>query len=147
VSPARLAARCLALLGPVDGPVAVHAPGRKRLRAALATRATPPRDGAPPAGAIVAFLGVAGRAAEREPLLRRLLASLPHDAPLVLVDYNQPRTGCRRLLAWLPLYAEGFGPGRARYPAARELAALGFRVERLRLASGERIQLVLARGR
>jgi hypothetical protein len=35
--------------------------------------------------------------------------------------------------------------GAARCPAARELAALGFAIERLRLAAGERVQLVAAR--
>jgi hypothetical protein len=45
----------------------------------------------------------------------------------------------------LPAPGRGLRPSRARYPAARELAALGFAVERLRLACGERVQLVVAR--
>jgi hypothetical protein len=36
---------------------------------------------------------------------------------------------------------------RARYPTAREIAARGFEVERLRLLDGERLQLVRARRR
>ena len=36
-------------------------------------------------------------------------------------------------------------PARARYPAAQEAQAAGFEVARLRLADGERIQLVMAR--
>jgi len=63
----------------------------------------------------------------------------------VLVDHNQPRVLWRRGLGILALAAARCAPSRARYPAARELAALGFAVERLRLACGERVQLVLFR--
>ena len=76
--PARLAARAVALLGPLAGPVLVTCPWAPRLAAALALR--------------------------------------------------------------LP-------PARARYPAARELGALGLAVERLWLDGGERVQLVRARRR
>jgi hypothetical protein len=51
----------------------------------------------------------------------------------------------RRLAAHAALAARGLGTARARCPAARELAALGFAIERLRLAAGERVQLVAAR--
>src|SRR5207244_13513176 len=77
VSPARLAARCLELLGPVTGPVVVAAPRAFALRAALASR-LPPGDGdGTPAAAVVAFLGAPGRVEERQRLLRDLQRRLP----------------------------------------------------------------------
>ena len=147
MSAARLAAQCLALLGPVHGPVAVLGPGTARLRAAVAGALPAAQDGDVPAGAVVVFLGAAVPPAERQAELRGLERRLRSGAPLVLVDHNQPRAGWRRVPAWLRLALAGLGPARARYPAARELAALGFAVERLRLARGERVQLVLARRR
>ena len=139
-----LAARCLELLGPPGGPVAVVAPRAPTLRAALAPWRDPNDDGAP-AAAVVAFLGAPGRPEERQRVLRDLRRRLPAGARLVLVDHNQPRAWWRRILAAPSLVRAGLGPARARYPAARELAALGFQVERLRLAAGERIQLIVAR--
>ena len=145
MSPARLAARALGLLGPVTGPVAVVAPRAPRLAAALAARAPLATDGAPAAAAIVSFLGAPAHPADRQAALSALARRLPAGAPLVLVDHNQPRVFWRRGLGILALAAAGSAPSRARYPAARELAALGFAVERLRLACGERVQLVVAR--
>ena len=147
MSAARLAARCLAVLGPVAGPVAVVVPRAPRLRAALATRLPVARDGDGPRAAVVAFLGAPAEPAERRGVLDGLHQSLPANAPLLLVDHNQPRTLLRRTLGWLALATAGLGPSRARYPSARELAARGFTVDRLRLACGERVQLVLARRR
>ena len=143
MSAARLAARCLELLGPVVGPVAIVAPRASRLRTALASHVGP-AAGAPVA-AVVAFLGAPARPADRQRALRDLQTRLPADATLVLVDHNQPRAAWRRVLASLALLATGLSAARGRYPAARELAALGFRVERLSLAAGERVQLVRAR--
>ena len=58
------------------------------------------------------------------------------------------RAGAARLRAWRAApRSPACRPARARYPAARELAALGFDVERLRLACGERVQLVPRAGR
>jgi hypothetical protein len=145
VSPARLAARCLAELGPCPGLLAVGGPGASRVRAALAARGPVAADGDPAAAAVVVFLGAPARPAERQTLLAGLSRRLPPGAPLVVVDHSQPRARWRRALALPALAAAGLAPARARYPAARELAALGFRVERLRLAAGERVQLVLAR--
>ena len=146
MSAARLAAHCLELLGPVAGPVELVAPRRRHLATALdgACRASADR---PPAAAIVVLLGVPARTAERQATLRALERRLPAGAPLLLVDHNQPRALARRVLATALLALRRMGPTRARYPAARELAALGFEVERLRLACGERVQLVLARRR
>jgi len=143
VSAARLAARCLELLGPVTGPVAVVAPRAAHLRTALAARLAS-ADGTP-AAAVVAFLGTPARPADRQRALRELQSRLLPDATLVLVDHNQPRAMWRRVLATVALVATGLGAARGRYPAARELAALGFRIERLTLAAGERVQLVRAR--
>jgi hypothetical protein len=147
VRPARLAAECLALLGPVPGPVALTVPRARRLAAALAARVRRASEGEAPAGAVVAFLGDSARPAERQLALRVLQRRLPAGAPLVLLDHSQPRAWWRRGVGLLGLVAAGLGPARARYPAARELAALGFAVERLRLARGERVQLVVARRR
>ena len=139
----RLVARCCELLGPAPGAVAVRAPHGGRLAAALTARVGAPATA--PAAAIVAFVGAPAEPAGRQALLAALRAELPPGAPLVLVDHNQPRRWWARVLGRLRLAAAGLTPARARYPAARELAALGFTVERLRLACGERIQLVLAR--
>jgi hypothetical protein len=145
VSAARLAARCLALLGPLPGPVAVVAPRAAAFAAALAAHVPLAGPERTPAGAVVAFLDLPARPHERQQTLHALRSRLENDAPLVLVDHSQPRARWRRPLAALALGRAGLRPSRARYPAARELAALGFRVECLRLACGERVQLVLAR--
>ena len=137
---ARLAARVLALLGPAAGPVAIAGPRANRLARELPGAA----DGDATA-AVVVFLGAAPSPDERQATLRGMQSRLPPGAPLVLVDHNQPRAQWRRAVALFPLLAGGLRPSRARYPAARELAALGFAVERLRLAAGERVQLVVAR--
>ena len=142
---ARLAARCAELLGPLPGPIAVLAPRAPSLRAALAVRLPLAAADAAPAGAVVAFLGVAARPDERQRSLRDLQRRLPAGAPMVLVDHSQPRARWRRPFAAIVLAFAGLTPARARYPAARELAALGFHVERLRLGRGERVQLVVAR--
>jgi hypothetical protein len=145
VNAAALAARCRELLGPVAGPVVVVAPGVPALAGALAVGLTIAADGAAATGAVVAFLRTPARPAERQRTLRELQSRLEADAPLVLVDHNQPRARWHRVLATLALAAARVGPARGRYPAARELAAIGFRVERLVLAAGERVQLVRAR--
>jgi hypothetical protein len=145
VSGARLAARALALLGPAAGPIAVVAPRARRLARAVARTTHVAADGDAPAAALVVLLGVKVAPSDRQETLRATQRRLPTGAPLVLVDHNQPRAVWRRALAVVPLLVAGLGPSRARYPAARELAALGFVVERLQLACGERVQLVVAR--
>jgi hypothetical protein len=147
VSAARLAAHCLALLDAPRGPIAVTCPRAARLRAALAAAAPLAGEGEAPVAAVVAFLGAPASPAERQATLRTVGQSLGRGARLVLVDHNQPRSAWRRAMALLPLAAAGLSPARARYPAARELAVLGFLVERLRLACGERVQLISARRR
>jgi hypothetical protein len=140
-----LARRCRGLLGALDGPVLVMAPGAPRLAAAMAAALRVAADGECPQGAVVVLLGTRARPAERQATLAALRARLPAGAPLVLIDHNQPRSWWRRLIGVAALLGAGLPPARARYPAARELAALGFTVERLALAGGERVQLVLAR--
>jgi hypothetical protein len=147
VNAARLAARALELLGSPEGPIAVEAPRASRLAAALAAgRPVATREDAPVA-AVVVFVGVPALPSERQAILGRLCERLPAGAPLVVVDHNQPRAPWRRAVALIRLLAAGLPPARARYPAARELVAHGFTVERLRLACGERVQLVVARRR
>jgi len=143
VTPARLAARALELLGPVDGPIAVVGPEALAHAVAACTPVT--SDGGPTAGAVVSFVHAPADGVARRRSLVTLRERLAAGAPLALVDWNQPRTWGRRVVAVAYLAARGFGPARGRYPAARELAEIGFRIERLRLAAGERLQLVLAR--
>jgi hypothetical protein len=147
VTGVRLARRCLALLGPLSGPVAVAGPGTSRLRAALGAEVAVARDDAPAAAAVVSFWGAAARPEDRRAVLLGVARRLPGGAPLVLVDHNQPRAVWRRAAALPALLLAGVGPARARYPAAREMQAFGFVVERLRLADGERMQLVVGRRR
>ncbi|TMA37683.1 MAG: hypothetical protein E6J75_05675 [Deltaproteobacteria bacterium] len=143
MSGARLAAHAVRLLGPVEGPVAIAVP--PRLGAHLGTHLSAAAEGDVPTAAVVAFLGSAPGPAKRQALLAALRNRLPVGAPIVLLDHSQPRAPWRRAIGALHLAARGLWPSRARYPAARELAALGFTVERLRLACGERAQLVVAR--
>jgi hypothetical protein len=145
VNAARLAARCLALLGPVTGPVVIAAPRAPGLAAMLARRLRVVAAAETPAAAVVVLLRTPARPHERQALLAELRRRLLPGAPLVLVDHSQPRARWRRLGAWVGLALAGLPGSRARYPAARELNALGFAVERLQLACGERVQLVAAR--
>jgi hypothetical protein len=139
-----LAACSLELLGPLDGSVAVVGHRPRRLAAAIGAH-VPIAAGEAAAAAVVTFLGAGAAPAERQALMALLGRRLPAGAPVVLVDHNQPRTRWGRVLGIAALALRGLGPARARYPVARELAALGLRVERLRLVCGERIQLVAAR--
>jgi hypothetical protein len=143
VRAARLAARCVELLGPVDGLVAVDAP--PALRGALRARLAIADDGARAAAAVCVFLGEGARPAARRARLDALAARLPPSASVVVVDHNQPRAPWRRALGALLLVGRGHPPSRARYPVARELRDHGFSIERLGFADGERVQLVLGR--
>jgi hypothetical protein len=136
----------LALLGPVDGAVVVAEPGgwwaaRLRVAGLRVAELGEPRA----AAALVSFVGARTAAELRRRTLEAVRGRLPADAPLVLVDHNQPRQWWRRVLGAAALVVRGFPPSRARYPAARELDGAGFRVERLELAAGERVQVVRAR--
>jgi hypothetical protein len=143
----RHAARCVALLGHGPGPIVVVAPGAPALGEALGARFPLATDGAPGTAAVVCFAGTPADPSARQTTLRALDQRLPSGAPVVVVDHNQPRQPWRRILGALRLVAAGLTPARARYPTARELHALGFRIERLELSSGERFQFILARRR
>jgi hypothetical protein len=145
VSAAGLAARCAALLGPLAGPVAVVGPGAVGFARAFAACMPLVAVEESPAAAVVVFLGSPADPGARQTVLRVLARRLPPGAAFVLVDHNQPRTRRGRVIAALSLLAAALPPARARYPVARELAALGFTVDRVRFAHGERVQLVVAR--
>jgi len=136
---ARLAAACRVLLAGAES-VTVTGPGARYL-APLDTAT----DWECARAVVVVFLGAPARPAERQLLLDQLRGRLTPGTPVVLVDHNQPRALWRRVVGVIALGFAGFGPSRARYPAAREMAALGFRIEQLVLACGERVQLVRAR--
>jgi hypothetical protein len=145
VTSARLAARCVELLGALDGPVDVGAAGA--LAPALATRVRAARDGEPAAAAVCDLRGEPADPVSRRTRLAALAARLPDGSRMVAVDHNQPRAVWRRVIAAAVLLARGHGPARARQPVARDVQAEGFSVERLCLADGERIQLVVGRRR
>jgi hypothetical protein len=144
VTAARLAARCVELLDGVGGPIAVSAP--PDVVAAVAALVPIAHDGAV-AGAVCVLLGTRIDEPARAAAWDRLAVRLASGAPVVVVDHNQPRTLARRALGMLALAARGLPPKRARYPAAREVNAHGFAVERLRLEDAERVQLIVARRR
>lgn len=140
----RLAAPCRALLGAVPGPVLVVGPDGPAWSEALRGLGLAVVEEGAAAAGVVVLLGERGDATARARMLATVAARLAAGAPVVLVDHNRPRAPWRRPAAWLALLARGLPPRRARHPAARELAAAGFTVECLRLAAGERVQLVRA---
>lgn len=142
---ARLAARCVELLGTVDGAVAISAAGP--MQTALATRVRAAAPGDPAVAACCVLVGERIDDEARRVRLAALAARLCDGAPLVVVDHNQPRAWWRRVFGALVLLAHGHAPERARHPVARAVQAAGFVVERIRFADGERVQLVVARRR
>ena len=141
---ARLAARALELLGPHEGPIILEAPCAKRLAGAIAATSAIARSEDIPAAAVIAFLGTSASPSERQATIGRLRDRLPAGAPVVVIDHNQPRTPWQRALSLPSLLVSGLTPARARYPVAQELATHGFAIRSLRLANGERFQLVSA---
>ncbi len=125
----------------------VEQPGEARVRAAPS--ALPFRD-ASIAALAVSFLCDGADAGARAALLAELARVCVPGGALVAVDHNRPR---RRAAAFVALLAPPRPAGRtlvARWrrlarPTAREVRAAGFVVERLRLAAGERVQIVFAR--
>lgn len=147
MTPRALAGSVAALLPAEGGRVAVAGADEAGWAAALAAAGwTTGGEGGVPA-AVVSFLGERGDAVARTAVLARVLARLPPAGRLVVVDHNRPRRLLARLVAAPALWRRGLRAARARYPTAREIAASGFVVERLRLAEGERVQIVLARPR
>jgi hypothetical protein len=147
VSPRALGGSVVALLPPGGGAVAVAGADAAAWRTLLARTGFAPAAEGPVAAAVVSFLGERGDAARRQALLERLATRLVATGRLVVVDHNRPRRVVARLRGLPALWRRGLGAARARYPTAREIAASGFAVERLRLAAGERVQLVVARPR
>jgi hypothetical protein len=142
VSPARLAACCVELLGDVQGPIAVIA--SSRLTKALAAHVQVAPENAPAAGAVCSFLNERAHPHARGLRLNALAAQLSAGAPIVVVDHSRPRRLVARFANAVTLLARGVAPSRAAYPTARELHQHCFAVRRLRLAAHERIQLVAA---
>ena len=95
MTPARLAARCVELLGTVDGPVAVVAPRGVVAAVGERVRVAGADDGA--SAAVCVFLGEPIDRAARAATVQGLAARLAAGAPLVVVDHNQPRPRWRRL--------------------------------------------------
>ncbi len=120
-------------------------PHASRLTAALPAGIRLAGAAEPAAAAIVTFLGSRTGSIDRQALLAGLRARLAPGAPLVVLDHNQPRAWWRRALGGAALACCGLAPSRARYPAARELAALGFGIDSLRFACAESVQLIAAR--
>src|SRR5262249_52340379 len=88
------------------------------------------RGDPPPPPPCRLFRGAPAPPADRQAVLAGLGRRLAAGAPVVLLDDNQPRVWLRGLAAHAALAARGLGTARARCPAARELAALGFAIER-----------------
>jgi hypothetical protein len=101
---------------------------------------------------VVSFVGVAADPARRRALLDAVVHHLTPDGRVVVLDHNRPRRRAAALLAVLaaprvPARTPAARWRRLAYPTAREAQEVGLVVERLRLAAGERVQLVLARPR
>jgi hypothetical protein len=102
--------------------------------------------------AVSSFVARSPSPAARSTELADAARGLAADGTLVVMDHNRPR---RRLMALLALLRSPRIPGiaprgrwrRPAYPTAREVQTVGFRVERLRLVAGERVQIVFARRR
>ncbi len=107
----------------------------------------------PIAGAAAVAVSLVGRATdveERHGVFTGIAAALAPGAALVVVDHNRPRTV--PAAAWAVVASPrvpGWTPARRwrrlAQPTAREVQAAGFRVERLRLVAGERVQVIVAR--
>lgn len=134
-----LVRRALELLASA-GPIVVAPPSLAHAASAHAPLAP---DGVVACGALCSFVGERVDARGRRARLDALARRLPPGAPLVVIDHNQPRQWWGRALGGSLLILRGLGPARARHPTARELRAHGFVVSCLRLACGERVQLVL----
>jgi hypothetical protein len=121
---------------------------RREVEAVIARELGP----AAPRAVTVSFVGRTPSADARRATIADAARGLAADATLIVVDHNRPR---RRIAALAALVRMPRLPGgapsarwrRQAHPTARELQAAGFRVERLRLVAGERVQVVFARKR
>jgi SAM-dependent methyltransferase len=102
---------------------------------------------------VLSVVGHAAPSVERVRVLARIGEVLTPEGTLVVVDHNRPRRSVAAFRAVLGApRVPGASPARRwrrlAHPTAREVQGAGFRVDRLRFAAGERIQIVIAkRGR
>lgn len=107
---------------------------------------------APPPGRrpiAVSLVGLDPAPDERQRVFASLATALSPGRVLIVADHNRPRRFVDALVA---VVASPRVPGstlRERWkrlgrPTAREVQGAGFRVEKLRLAAGERVQIVVA---
>jgi len=99
---------------------------------------------------VLSMVGHAAPAAERTLVLARIGGVLAPEGTLVVVDHNRPRRSVAALRALLGApRVPGASPAtrwrRLAHPTAREVQGAGFRVDRLRFAAGERLQIVIAK--
>jgi hypothetical protein len=98
---------------------------------------------------VVNWIGRDDSPAARATELGEIAARLPTGGTLVVLDHNRPRQRVAAIAAlartpWIPGSTPAARWQRMAYPTARELQAAAFRVERLRLVAGERVQVVFA---
>jgi hypothetical protein len=97
----------------------------------------------------VSFVGRNPSTNARRTAVADAARALGADGTLVVVDHNRPRRRLAALAAlvrapWIPGVAPSVRWHRQAHWTARELQDAGFRVDRLRLAAGERVQVVFA---
>ena len=98
----------------------------------------------------LSFLGSSATIVERQTALAAAQATLAPDGVLIVIDHNRPR---QRVAALAAPARSPRVPGatlaarwrRLSYLVARETRDAGFKITALRLAAGERVQVVLAR--
>lgn len=98
---------------------------------------------------VLSLVGYAAPDAERERLFAALATRIAPSRVLIVIDHNRPRRFAAALRAlvgtpWLPGWSPAARWQRLAAPTARLVQAAGFRVEQLRLAADERIQIVAA---
>lgn len=101
------------------------------------------------AATVVSLIGLDLAPEDRCRVFASLAAAGAPGTVLVVVDHNRPRSAAAALLAliappWLQSWSTARRWRRLAQPTAREVQSAGFRVDRLRLAAGERVQIVVA---
>ena len=109
-----------------------------------------PADGSRLPRLVLSLVGHTPPSADRIRMLGAIGGMLAPGSTLVVVDHNRPRRASAAVAAVLGApRVPGASPAtrwrRLAYPTAREVQGAGFRVDRLRFAAGERLQLVFAR--